>query len=58
MFSNFSIKPNVFSKGFGSSSRPHFSSNAKEAELEMVKFIEEWRKGIGLDRDFVLLGHR
>ncbi|EFX80395.1 hypothetical protein DAPPUDRAFT_304102 [Daphnia pulex] len=42
--------------GFGSSSRPHFSSNALEAESEMVKSIEEWRKQIGLEK-FVLLGH-
>lgn len=43
--------------GFGSSSRPHFSSNGLEAESEMVKSIEEWRKQIGLEK-FVLLGHR
>jgi abhydrolase domain-containing protein 5 len=44
--------------GFGSSSRPHFSTDANEAEKEMVKFIEEWRKGVQLDQDFILLGHR
>lgn len=42
--------------GFGSSSRPNFSSNALEAESQMVKSIEEWRKQVGLEK-FVLLGH-
>jgi abhydrolase domain-containing protein 5 len=58
MYSQSSFKPNVFLKGFGSSSRPHFSTDANEAELQMVKFIEEWRKEVQLDQDFVLLGHR
>ena len=48
----------MFLQGFGSSSRPHFSSNADKAEEQTVKFIEEWRKKVGLNTDFVLLGHR
>jgi abhydrolase domain-containing protein 5 len=48
----------VFLQGFGSSSRPHFSSDAEEAENQTAKFIEEWRKKVGLNTDFVLLGHR
>ncbi|XP_046461530.1 (Lyso)-N-acylphosphatidylethanolamine lipase-like isoform X2 [Daphnia pulex] len=43
--------------GFGSSSRPHFNTDANVAEGEMVKFVEEWRKGVKLDQDFILLGH-
>lgn len=42
--------------GFGRSSRPQFSSNAREAESQFVQSIEEWRKQIGLER-FVLVGH-
>ncbi|EFA06792.2 (Lyso)-N-acylphosphatidylethanolamine lipase isoform X1 [Tribolium castaneum] len=42
--------------GFGRSSRPTFSSDAMEAEQQMVKSIEEWRKEMKLD-NFVLLGH-
>ncbi|EFX66233.1 hypothetical protein DAPPUDRAFT_64905 [Daphnia pulex] len=43
--------------GFGSSSRPQISSNALEAETEMVKTILEWRKKVGLMGKFFLLGH-
>lgn len=42
--------------GFGRSSRPHFSSDAAEAEAQFVDSIEEWRKGVGLE-NFILLGH-
>ncbi|CAG7819035.1 unnamed protein product [Allacma fusca] len=42
--------------GFGRSSRPGFSSDALEAERELVASIEEWRKEMKLD-NFVLLGH-
>ncbi|KAI4467325.1 hypothetical protein MML48_2g00006759 [Holotrichia oblita] len=42
--------------GFGRSSRPKFSTNALEAENQMVKAIEEWRKEMNLE-NFVLLGH-
>ncbi|XP_060533182.1 (Lyso)-N-acylphosphatidylethanolamine lipase-like [Cylas formicarius] len=42
--------------GFGRSSRPNFSKNCIEAENEMVKSIEEWRKEMNLD-NFILLGH-
>lgn len=42
--------------GFGRSSRPKFSSNALEAENQIVQSIEEWRKQVGLDK-FALLGH-
>ncbi|KRT85198.1 hydrolase [Oryctes borbonicus] len=42
--------------GFGRSSRPKFSTDALEAERQMVKAIEEWRKEMNLE-NFVLLGH-
>lgn len=42
--------------GFGRSSRPKFSSNAEEAESQLVKSVEEWRREMQLDK-FVLLGH-
>ena len=42
--------------GFGRSSRPKFSSDALEAEREVVASIEEWRKEMKLNR-FILLGH-
>lgn len=42
--------------GFGRSSRPKFSHDALEAENQMVKAIEEWRKEMNLE-NFVLLGH-
>lgn len=42
--------------GFGASSRPPFSSDALEAERQLVQTIEEWRREMKLER-FVLLGH-
>jgi pimeloyl-ACP methyl ester carboxylesterase len=42
--------------GFGRSTRPTFSTDAMEAERQMVKSIEEWRKEMKLE-SFVLLGH-
>lgn len=42
--------------GFGRSSRPDFSSNGEEAEHQMIKSIEEWRKEMKL-KEFILLGH-
>lgn len=42
--------------GFGRSSRPKFSSNAEEAESQLVKSVEEWRREMQLDK-IVLLGH-
>lgn len=45
-----------FCLGFGRSSRPVFSSDATEAEEQLVKSVEEWRREMQLD-SFVLLGH-
>lgn len=42
--------------GFGRSSRPKFSENHTQCEMEFVQFIEEWRQGVNLEK-FVLLGH-
>ncbi|XP_076687114.1 pummelig isoform X3 [Andrena cerasifolii] len=42
--------------GFGRSSRPVFSNKAKEAEDQLVRSIEEWRREMQLEK-FVLLGH-
>ncbi|CAL8096900.1 unnamed protein product [Orchesella dallaii] len=42
--------------GFGRSSRPNFSSDALDAERELVQSMEEWRREMKLER-FVLLGH-
>jgi abhydrolase domain-containing protein 5 len=42
--------------GFGRSSRPSFSSDAKEAESELVASIEAWRQKMKLEK-FVLVGH-
>ena len=42
--------------GFGRSDRPAFSKKADRAERKFVDSIEEWRKGVGLEK-FVLLGH-
>ncbi|GLV43511.1 pummelig [Carabus blaptoides fortunei] len=42
--------------GFGRSSRPSFSSDAMEAEQQMVKTVEEWRREMKLD-NMILLGH-
>lgn len=42
--------------GFGRSSRPVFSDNAREAENMFVESIENYRRAMGLDK-FILLGH-
>ncbi|CAL4076318.1 unnamed protein product [Meganyctiphanes norvegica] len=42
--------------GFGSSSRPKFSSDPIEAERELLNSIEAWRKAVGLEK-FILMGH-
>ncbi|KAG9345051.1 hypothetical protein JZ751_009592 [Albula glossodonta] len=42
--------------GFGRSSRPHFSSDAREAEQQFVDSIEQWRAAVGLEA-MVLVGH-
>ncbi|OWK57003.1 1-acylglycerol-3-phosphate O-acyltransferase ABHD5 [Lonchura striata] len=42
--------------GFGRSSRPHFDTDAREAENQFVESIEEWRKELGLEK-MILLGH-
>lgn len=42
--------------GFGRSSRPNFSSDGLEAESQMIKAIEEWRKEMNL-KQIILLGH-
>ncbi|XP_077286908.1 (Lyso)-N-acylphosphatidylethanolamine lipase-like [Arctopsyche grandis] len=42
--------------GFGRSSRPSFSLDGKVVEMQMVTFLEEWRRKMKLD-NFILLGH-
>ncbi|XP_019364359.1 PREDICTED: 1-acylglycerol-3-phosphate O-acyltransferase ABHD5 [Gavialis gangeticus] len=42
--------------GFGRSSRPHFDTDAEEAENQFVESIEEWRQAVGLDK-MIFLGH-
>ena len=42
--------------GFGRSSRPEFPTDAKQAEDLFIKYLEDWRKAVGLE-EFVLLGH-
>lgn len=42
--------------GFGRSSRPVFSKQSQEAESQLVRSVEEWRKEMQLEQ-FVLLGH-
>ncbi|KAL0278679.1 UNVERIFIED_CONTAM: hypothetical protein PYX00_000429 [Menopon gallinae] len=42
--------------GFGRSSRPTFSSDAMEAERQLVQSVEEWRREMNLDK-IILLGH-
>ncbi|KAJ8354199.1 hypothetical protein SKAU_G00217660 [Synaphobranchus kaupii] len=42
--------------GFGRSSRPPFSSDAREAELQFVDSIEQWRARVGLEA-MILVGH-
>jgi pimeloyl-ACP methyl ester carboxylesterase len=43
--------------GFARSSRPKFSIDPNLAEKQFVDMIEEWRIGIGLNEEFILLGH-
>ncbi|XP_033326244.1 pummelig isoform X2 [Megalopta genalis] len=42
--------------GFGRSSRPVFSNEAQEAENQLVRSIEEWRREMQLEK-FMVLGH-
>uniref|UniRef100_A0A8C2BVC8 1-acylglycerol-3-phosphate O-acyltransferase ABHD5 n=1 Tax=Cyprinus carpio TaxID=7962 RepID=A0A8C2BVC8_CYPCA len=42
--------------GFGQSSRPHFNTDAQEAELQFVESIEQWREKLGLE-SMIMLGH-
>jgi abhydrolase domain-containing protein 5 len=42
--------------GFGKSSRPKFSNDAKEVEIQYVNSIEKWRHSMKIDR-MILLGH-
>lgn len=42
--------------GFGQSSRPPFSTDAREAEDQFVESIEQWRAKVGLE-SMILLGH-
>ncbi|KAM6968168.1 1-acylglycerol-3-phosphate O-acyltransferase ABHD5 [Aplochiton taeniatus] len=42
--------------GFGRSSRPRFSVDAREAEGQFVEAIERWRSKVGLEV-MILLGH-
>ncbi|GFU49176.1 hypothetical protein NPIL_261611 [Nephila pilipes] len=42
--------------GFGLSSRPPFSSDALEAEMQFFISLEKWRESARLDK-FILLGH-
>lgn len=42
--------------GFGKSSRPKFSKDAKEIEMQYVSSIEKWRECMKIDK-MILLGH-
>ena len=42
--------------GFGRSSRPQFSTDSQQTELEFIDCMEDWRKEMKLEK-FVLLGH-
>lgn len=42
--------------GFGKSSRPFFDTS-ETVELELIESIERWRKSVGLNDKFILLGH-
>ena len=46
----------LFISGFGRSSRPTFSTDAVEAEKQMVSSVEEWRKEMKLN-ELIVLGH-
>nr|CAD7585952.1 unnamed protein product [Timema genevievae] len=46
----------IFVSGFGRSSRPSFSSDSLEAENQLVRSVEEWRREMKLEK-FILLGH-
>lgn len=43
--------------GFGRSSRPNFSVDPIVAEQQFVESIEDWRKEMGLNSGFILMGH-
>jgi pimeloyl-ACP methyl ester carboxylesterase len=43
--------------GFARSSRPIFSLDPIEAEKQLINMLEEWRIEIGLNEEFILLGH-
>jgi len=43
--------------GFARSSRPRFSLDPIEAEKQFINILEEWRIEIGLNEEFILLGH-
>jgi pimeloyl-ACP methyl ester carboxylesterase len=43
--------------GFAHSTRPRFSTDPVVAEQQFVDMLEEWRIGIGLNEQFILLGH-
>ena len=42
--------------GFGKSSRPKFSKDAKEIEMQYVSSIEKWRECMKIEK-MILLGH-
>lgn len=42
--------------GFARSSRPKFSDDAEEIEIQFVQYIEQWREKMGIDK-MILLGH-
>lgn len=42
--------------GFGRSSRPTFSNDAKVVEMQLVNSVEEWRREMNIE-NFILLGH-
>lgn len=44
--------------GFGRSSRPNFDqTNVISAETKFVESIEDWRRAVGLETGFYLIGH-
>lgn len=42
--------------GFARSSRPKFSDDAQEIEIQFVQYIEQWRENMGIEK-MILLGH-